>query len=145
MEHSSGADREDTKQRMQLLETKIEEHLELTKQLSGTVGERRGQLEVALAEADDDEQGNLTVAIREVEKQADILEEDVVSSAVMHTQVHAKLTNQTIGNVLLGEGTVAIVGLPKSAVGKMNQRLGNVTTEKNCRIAMGVFSDDVKF
>ena len=145
MEQSSGADREDTKQRMQLLETKIEEHLELTKQLSGTVSERRGQLEVALAEADDDEQGNLTVAIREVEKQADILEEDVVSSAVMHTQVHAKLTNQTIGNVLLGEGTVAIVGLPKSAVGKMNQRLGNVTTEKNCRIAMGVFSDDVKF
>ena len=145
MEQSSGADREDTKQPMQLLETKIEEHLELTKQLSGTVSERRGQLEVALAEADDDEQGNLTVAIREVEKQADILEEDVVSSAVMHTQVHAKLTNQTIGNVLLGEGTVAIVGLPKSAVGKMNQRLGNVTTEKNCRIAMGVFSDDVKF
>jgi hypothetical protein len=145
MEQSSGADWEDTKQRMQLLETKIEEHLELSKQLSGTVSERRGQLEVALAEADDDEQGNLTVAIREVEKQADILEEDVVSSAVMHTQVHAKLTNQTIGNVLLGEGTVAIVGLPKSAVGKMNQRLGNVTTEKNCRIAMGVFSDDVKF
>jgi hypothetical protein len=146
LEQSSIADRESAKQQLQVLDTKIKAHLELTQQLSSTVIERRGQLRVQVAKAEDDAQENDgTLAIQEVDEQAQILEEAVVSSGVMHTQIHAKLTNQTIGNVLLGEGSVATVGLPKSAVGKMNQRLGNVTTEKNCRTAVGVFPDDVRF
>jgi hypothetical protein len=144
-EQSSATDWESTKQHLQLLESKIEEHLELTQQLSGNISERRGQLEVAVAEADDSVQGDLAVAIREVDKQADILEEAVVSSGVMHTQIHAKLTNQTIGNVLTAESAIAAVGLPKSVVGKINQRIGNVTTEKNARAAVGVYPDDFKF
>ena len=145
-EQSVNADRQSTKQQLQVLETKIEAHIGLTQQLSGEISERRGRLEVQVAEAEDDAQENGGIlAIREVEEQARILEEDSVSSGVMHTQIHAKLTNQAIGNVLLGEGSVATVGLPKSAVGKMNQRLGNVTTEKNCRTAVGVFPDDVRF
>ena len=131
---------------MEVLETKIAAHLGLTQQLSGEISGRRGQLQVQVAEAEDDAQENDgTLAIREVDEQAQILEEAVVSCGVMHTQIHAKLTNQTIGHVLLGEGSVATVGLPKSAVGKMNQRLGNVTTEKNCRTAVGVFPDGVRF
>jgi hypothetical protein len=146
LEQSSIADRVSAKQQLQALDTKIEAHLELTQQLSSTVIERREQLQVQVAEAEDDAQENDgTLAIREVDEQAQILEEAVVSSGVMHTQIYAKLTNQTIGSVLTGEGAIAAVGLPKSVVGKINQRIGNVTTEKNARAAVGVYPDDFKF
>jgi hypothetical protein len=145
-ERSSSADQQSTKQQLQVLETKIEAHLELTQQMSSTAIERRGQLQVQVVEAEDDAQENDgTLAIREVDEQALILEEAVVSSGVMHTEIHAKLTNQAIGDVLVGEGAIAAVGLPKSVVGKINQRIGNVTTKKNARAAVGVYPDDFKF
>lgn len=128
---------------MQVLETKIETQLKLTQQLSGEVSERKAQLQAEVEDADDDAQGIL--AIREVDEQARILEEAVVSSGVMHTQVHAKLTNQTIGNVLTEDRSSAIVGLPKSAVGQINQRIGDVTTRSIARAAVGVYPDDVRF
>jgi hypothetical protein len=142
-EQSSGADRESTKQQLQGLETKIETHLKLTQQLSGDVVEHRGQIEVEVADAEDDAQGIL--ALREIDNQAQILEEATVSSAVLHTQVHAKLTNQTIGNVLTEENSSAMVGLPQSVVGKLNQRIGDVTTRVSARAAVGVYPDDVRF
>lgn len=79
------------------------------------------------------------------DEQAQILEDSMVSSAVLHTLVAAKLTNQEIGDVLTEESASAMVGLPKSVVGKVNQRIGNVTTRANARAAVGVFADDVRF
>jgi hypothetical protein len=131
-EQSSDADRQSTKQQLQVLKTKIEDHREWTQQLSDENIDRRDQLQVA-------------IAIREVDEQDRILEEDFVSSTVLHAEVHAKLAEQTIGNVMMGDGSITTVGLPKSVVGKMNQRIGNVTAESNSRGAVGVYPDDFKF
>jgi hypothetical protein len=144
-EQSSDADRQSTKQQLQVLKTKIEDHREWTQQLSDENIDRRDQLQVAIAEAEGEAQDDLAIAIREVDEQDQILEEDFVSSTVLHAQVHAKLAEQTIGNVMMGEGSITTVGLPKSVVGKMNQRIGDVTTESNSRGAVGVYPDDFKF
>jgi hypothetical protein len=37
----------------------------------------------------------------------------------------------------------ALVGLPESVVGKINQRIGDVTTEKNSIALVGVFDRTV--
>jgi hypothetical protein len=142
-EQSSDADRQSTKQQLQVLKTKIEDHREWTQQLSDENIDRRDQLQVAIAEAE--AQDDLAIAIREVDEQDRILEEDFVSSTVLHAEVHAKLAEQTIGNVMMGDGSITTVGLPKSVVGKMNQRIGNVTAESNSRGAVGVYPDDFKF
>jgi hypothetical protein len=144
-EQSSDADRQSTKQQLQVLKTKIEDHREWTQQLSDENIDRRDQLQVAIAEAEGEAQDDLAIAIREVDEQDRILEEDFVSSTVLHAEVHAKLAEQTIGNVMMGDGSITTVGLPKSAVGKMNQRIGNVTAESNSRGAVGVYPDDFKF
>lgn len=144
-EQSSDADRQSTRQQLQVLETEIGDHREWTQQLSDEIIDRREQLQVAIRGAEDEAQGDLAVAVREVGEQAKIVEEDIISSTVLHAQIHAKLTNQTIGDVLIGEGSVTTVGLPKSVIGKINQRIGNVTTEKNARAAVGVYPDDFKF
>jgi hypothetical protein len=144
-EQSSDADRQSTKQQLQVLKTKIEDHREWTQQLSDENIDRRDQLQVAIAEAEGEAQDDLAIAIREVDEQDRILEEDFVSSTVLHAEVHAKLAEQTIGNVMMGDGSITTVGLPKSVVGKMNQRIGNVTAESNSRGAVGVYPDDFKF
>ena len=144
-EQSFDADRQSTKQRLQVLKTKIEDHREWTQQLSDENIDRRDQLQVAIAEAEGEAQDDLAIAIREVDEQDRILEEDFVSSTVLHAEVHAKLAEQTIGNVMMGDGSITTVGLPKSVVGKMNQRIGNVTAESNSRGAVGVYPDNFKF
>jgi len=144
-EQSFDADRQSTKQQLQVLKTKIEDHREWTQQLSDENIDRRDQLQVAIAEAEGEAQDDLAIAIREVDEQDRILEEDFVSSTVLHAEVHAKLAEQTIGNVMMGDGSITTVGLPKSVVGKMNQRIGNVTAESNSRGAVGVYPDNFKF
>jgi hypothetical protein len=144
-EQSSDADLQSTKQQLQVLEAKIGDHREWTQQLSDENIDRRDRLQVAIAEAEGEAHEDLAIAIREVDEQDQILEEDFVSSTVLHAQVHAKLAEQTIGNVMMGDGSITTVGLPKSAVGKMNQRIGNVTAESNSRGAVGVYPDDFKF
>ena len=144
-EQSFYADRQSTKQQLQVLKTKIEDHREWTQQLSDENIDRRDQLQVAIAETEGEAQDDLAIAIREVDEQDRILEEDFVSSTVLHAEVHAKLAEQTIGNVMMGDGSITTVGLPKSVVGKMNQRIGNVTAESNSRGAVGVYPDNFKF
>jgi hypothetical protein len=143
-EQSSSADRENTKRELQLLDAKIEAHLDRTRQLNDKISERRKELEVEVAEAEDEDQGNLALLIQEAVKQADISEEGVASPAVMHAQVQAGLTNLTIGDILTEYKSTVFAGMPGSVVGKINLRIGNVTTRGNARSVVGVFPDDVE-
>ncbi len=131
-----------TTQQLQTLESQIQTHLELTKKLTSEVSDRRRQLQ---ADHDDDEEDETQVisAIGEVKEQSQVLEQDEISTGVFHAQVHARVTGQEIGDVMTEEGSSALVGMPKSVVGKINQRIGNVTTRGSSSTVVGVFPDDV--
>lgn len=137
----SDTDRANTKQQLQILETKIETHLELTKKLISKVSERKLQLQGAMDDEDDDD---VERTLSEVDKQSHMLEQEQVSTGIFHSQVHARVTGQEIGDVLTEGGSSALVGLPKSVVGKINQRIGNVTTSGNSSATIGVFPDNVE-
>ena len=130
------------KQQLQALETKIQEHLELTKKQQDEVEKRKQELH---EEPEDEEDGGAqrTLAIKEVENQSRFLEADQISSGVVFSQVRSKQTGQVIGTVTTSDDSRALVGLPESVVGKIHQRIGDVTTQKKSAAAVGVFDGSV--
>ena len=94
-------------------------------------------------EDEEDDGAQRALAIKEVEEQSRLLEADQVSSGVVFSQVHSKLTSQEIGNVTTSNQSRALVGLPESVVGKINQRIGDVTTKNHSSAVVGVFNNDI--
>lgn len=143
-EKASGADREHVKRQLQILETKIQEHLDLTKRQQNEAQQRKLELEEEPEdEIDDDSQRML--AVREVEEQLRILEADQVSCGVVFSQVRSKRTDQDIGNVTTLDNSRALVGLPESVVGKINQRVKDVRTEVYSAAVVGVYGSNFNF
>jgi hypothetical protein len=130
------------KQQLKILETKIQEHLDFTKEQQGENQKRKEELQEE-PEDEEDDGAQLALAIKEVEEQSRLLEADQVSSGVVLSQVHSKLTGQEIGKVKTSDHSWAVVGLPESVVGKINQRIGDVTTETHSFSAVGVFTSDI--
>ncbi|KAF1810926.1 hypothetical protein P152DRAFT_515351 [Eremomyces bilateralis CBS 781.70] len=141
-EQTSETDREKLKGQLQALEAKIQEHMYLTKKQQGDAQSRVQGLQ---EEPDDEEDGGAqrTLAIQEVEEQTRRLEADQVSSAVIFSQVRSKRTGQDIVNIITSDDSRALVGLPEGVVGKVNQRIRDVTTQRNSAAAVGVFDKDV--
>ena len=96
-------------------------------------------------EPEDEEDGGAqrTLAIKEVEEQSHLLEADQVSCGVVFSQVRSKRTGQDIGNIITSDDSRALVGMPESVVGKVNQRIKDVTTQRNSTVAVGVFDGSV--
>jgi len=141
-EKQSETDREDLKQQLQTLEIKIQQHLDFTKEQQGENQKRKDELQEE-PEDEEDDGAQRALAIKEVEEQSRLLEADQVSSGVVFSQVHSKLTSQEIGNVTTSNQSRALVGLPESVVGKINQRIGDVTTENHSFSVVGVFNNDI--
>jgi hypothetical protein len=116
------------KKQMQTLETKIQEHLDLTKKQQDEAQERRRELQ---EEPEDEEDGGAqrTLAIKETEEQARLLEANQVSCGVVFSQVRSKWSGQEISNIITLDNSKALVGMPESVVGKINQRIKDVRTE----------------
>ena len=114
----------------------------LTKQQQEDGQRRKQELQ---EEPEDEEDGGAqrTLASKEVDEQFDLLEADQVSCGVLYGQVRSQRTGQEIANVITSVDSRTLVGMPESVVGKINQRIGNVTTEKNSSAAVGVFSGSV--
>jgi hypothetical protein len=133
---------EDLKKQLQTLETKIQEHLDLIKEQQGEAKKRKQELQ---EEPEDEEDGGAqrTLAITEVEKQSHLLEADQASCGVVFSRLHSQRTGQEIGRILTSGDSRALVGLPERVVGKINQRIGDVTTEQNSAAVIGVFDGTV--
>ena len=141
-EKTSVADRKSLMEQFQTLEKTIQEHVEMTKRAQSVVDRQKLELEQDLGdEGDDDVQQEL--AMREVEEEFRLLEADQVSSGVILSQVHSRLTGQDISNVTTADDSRALVGLPESVVGKIEQRICGVNTERNSAAAVGVFDSNV--
>lgn len=127
---------------MQALETQIQEHIDLTKKQQDEAQRRRQELQ---EEPEDEEDGGAqrALATQEVEKQSGFLEADQVSSAVVFSQVRSKRTGQDISNIITSNDSKVLVGMPESVVGKVNQRIKDVTTQNRSAAAVGVFDKNV--
>lgn len=141
-DRTSEADRENLKKQLQALETKIQEHLDLTKKQQDEAHDRKQELQ---EEPEDEEDGGAqrTLAIKEVEERAHLLEADQISCGVVFSQVRSKRTGQEIGKVITSDNSKALVGLPESVVGKINQRIREVITQKGSTAVVGVFGSNV--
>jgi hypothetical protein len=119
-EQTSIADRKSIMEQFQTLEKTIQEHVKVTKMAHSAVERQKLELERDLDdEGDDDAQQKL--AIREVEEEFRLLEADQISSGVIFSQVHSRLTRQDISKV----------------------RICGVNTQKNSAAAVGVFDSNV--
>ena len=127
---------------MQALETQIQEHIDLTKKQQDEAQRRRQDLQ---KEPEDEKDGGAqrALATQEVEKQKGLLEADQVSSVVVFSQVRSKRTGQYISNVITSDDSKALVGMPESVVGEVNQRIKDVTTKNRSAAAVGVFDKNV--
>lgn len=141
-EKTAEIDRERVQKKLEELETRIKEHLSLTDQQHDLAQTRKQELQQELEDEDDDgAQRNL--AIQEVEKQYRVIEADQEACGIVFAQVWSRRSGQEIGKVLTSDNSRAFVGLPESIVGKINQRIGDVTTEKHSIAVVGVFRNDV--
>ena len=116
--------------------------MDLTKKQQDEAQRRRQELQ---EEPEDEEDGGAqrALATQEVEKQSGFLEADQVSSAVVFSQVRSKRTGQDISNIITSNDSKALVGMPESVVGKVNQRIKDVTTQNRSAAAVGVFDKNV--
>jgi hypothetical protein len=126
---------------LQALETQIQEHIDLIEKQQGEAQRRRQELQ----DRPEDEDGGAqrALATQEIEKQSGLLEADQVSSAVVFSQVRSKRTGQDISNVITSDDSRALIGMPESVVGKVNQRIKDVTTQNRSAAAVGVFDKNV--
>ncbi|EMD88831.1 hypothetical protein COCC4DRAFT_195238 [Bipolaris maydis ATCC 48331] len=137
-EKTSEADRESLRNQLQTFETKIMGHIDLTKHQQDEAQTRKRELE---EEPEDEEYGGAIrlLAIQEVEKQSCLLETDQVSCGVVFSQVQSKRSGQEIRNVITSANSNAHVGMPASVVGKINQRISNIRTDRGSTAYVGVF------
>jgi len=138
----SEKDRENVKQQLQTLETKIQEHLNLTKRQQDEAQRRKRELQ---EEPEDEEDGGAqpTLAIKEVEVQSRVLEADQVACGVVFSQVRSRRSGQEISNIITSDNSKSLVGLPESVVGNINQRIKDVRTEGGSVAVVGVYSRNI--
>jgi hypothetical protein len=125
-----------------VFETMIENHLDSTKKKHEEALDRMRELQ---EESDDEEDGGAlrTFIIKEIEEQSRILEAEQLSCGVVFLQVRSKRSGQEIDEVITSANSKALVGLPESVVGMMNQHIGKVITEKSSTAVVGVYGSNI--
>ena len=123
---------------MQVIETAIKEHVDETKKEKETSQELVQQLE-----EEHDGSTEYDQAIAEVEKRKAVLEADQVACGVVFAQAESSRSGIDIGKVLTSDQSKAFVGLPPSVVGKVNLRVGEVTTQRGSTSFVGVFGGSI--
>jgi hypothetical protein len=137
-EKTSEADRGGVKKQLQTLETKIKEHIDLTKRQQDEIQEKKRVLEEE--SRDEEDRGtDRELAIQEVEKQSHLLKADQESCGVVLSQVWFNRSGQEITNVLTLDNSKAQVGMPESVVGRVNQRITDIRTEGGSTAYVGIF------
>lgn len=138
----SAIERRTMLRQLYVFETMIENHLDSTRKKHGEALDRMRELQ---EESDDEEDGGVlrTMVIKEIEEQSRILEADQLSCGVVFLQVRSKRSGQDIDEVITSTDSKALVGLPESVVGMMNQHIGKVLTEKSSTAVVGVYGNNI--
>lgn len=130
------------RRQLQALETKIHEHLDPTKQQQEQVRQRKRELQEG---GEDEDDPNIALALQKIEEQLRLLEADQVSCGAVFSQVKSRRSGQDISHVITSENSKALVGLPESVVGKIDQRLRDVRTEIHSAAVVGVYTNNFRF
>ncbi|KAF2998445.1 hypothetical protein E8E13_000859 [Curvularia kusanoi] len=143
-EKATDSDREHVKRQLYALEMKIQEHIDLTKRQQEEARQRQRDLE---GESDDEEDGDAQrmLAIGEIKEQSRLLEADQVSCGVVFSQARSRRSGQDISNIITLRDSRALVGLPESVIGKINQRIRDVRTEDGSMAVIGGYRNDFSF
>jgi hypothetical protein len=64
---------------------------------------------------------------------------------VIFSQVQSRQSSQHISNVVTLGNSKALVGLPKSVIGKINQQIRDVRTKGGSAAVVGVYSSNFSF
>jgi hypothetical protein len=132
----SEVDRESTRRSLQAVEDKLQEHLLLSKDQQTDARTRIQELE-----EEHDGSADFDQAIEEATKRVQVLEADQVSCGVVFAQAESMRSGIDIGKVLTSQKSTAYVGMPPSVVGKVNLRIGEVTTQDGATSHVGVFGN----
>ncbi|KAJ5298307.1 uncharacterized protein N7443_006427 [Penicillium atrosanguineum] len=97
-ENSSKTAQQEKEKQLRVLETAIQEHIQLTERKQGDALQRKKDLEYPEDE-DEDEGGDAqrTLAIQEIDKQSRLLEADQIASKLV-SQTISKLSTREVGN-----------------------------------------------
>lgn len=135
-ETNSESERKSLKNGIEAIEIRIQEHMTRTLDQSTEAALRINELE-----HEHNGSADFDGAIEEVKKRVEVLELDQVSCGVAFAQAKSCRSGIDIAKVLTTDKSIAFVGLPASVVGKVNLRVGEVTTQGGSTAHVGVFGD----
>jgi hypothetical protein len=72
-------------------------------------------------------------------------ETEQVSCGLVFSQAGSRRSGQDISKVITLDDSKALMGLPESVIGKINQRIKDVRTERGSVAVMGVYSGNIGF
>jgi hypothetical protein len=136
----SETSREATRLQLDAIKGMIREHLDLMNEQFESTSLRIGELESTYDGSDEADQ-----AMDEAQKRAEIIQAYQVSCGVVFAQAESSRSGIDIGQVMTTDDSFACVGLPSSVVGKVNLRVGQVTTQRGSMSHVGVFAEDLEF
>ena len=142
-EKTWGTNQQSTTNQLQALENEVHQQLDILKKLQEETQKRNQELQKEPEDEDDDDASHRNSAIGEVAKQLKVLEAEQVSCGVVFAQAQSARTGLEIGNVLTQDHSFALVGLTSNVVGKINARIGNVTTNKSSVSVVGRYDGNI--
>ena len=99
---ASDAHHDELKQRLQALESSVQQHVDLTRTLRDEAEKRKEQLGKEPEEDEDDDGAQRNLAIQEVEEQSRLLEADESFANAISSRLRVKLSGQESGNTYSG-------------------------------------------
>ena len=138
----SDAGYERLSQQMQNLELQAEQQITLYKEQQGRLAQR-DQEPAPHSDSEDEESADQIAAANEVKKQIRLLEDTQVSHGVVFAQVRAARTHQELGKVTSDKDSMAVSGMPASLVGKIDQKVGDVSATNGSKSFGGMFEGDM--
>ena len=138
----SDAGYERLSQQMQNLELQAEQQITLYKEQQGRLAQR-DQESAPHSDSEDEESADQIAAANEVKKQIRLLEDTQVSHGVVFAQVRAARTHQELGKVTSDKDSMAFSGMPASLVGKIDQKVGDVSATNGSKSFGGMFEGDM--
>ena len=133
--------RDKLKKELEALENKLQDLLDQTHRQSQEAQQRK----VDLKEEPEDEEdpAQRLAALDEVDRQVRLLKADQRAYVEMYKRIHGERTGQNIGKITTRDRSVAFVGMPADAIGKINQYIGEVATEGDSKSFVGIFNGSI--
>ena len=139
----SDAGYERLSQQMRNLELQAEQQIALYKEQQERLAQRDQEPAPHSDNSEDEESADQTAAANEVKKQIRLLEDTQVSHGVVFAQVRAARARQELGKVTSDKDSMAFSGMPASLVGKIDQKVGDVSATNGSKSFGGMYEGDM--